>query len=82
MTLGSVRGGDIIEADRLGRRFFAIVIERPRRELDVEPIDPRVTYHRVKAREVLGIWRNSRQRASTDADATAAGLSARNGVVA
>ena len=26
----------------------------------VDPIDRRVTYRRVKAREVLGIWRKSR----------------------
>ena len=44
----------------MGRVFYAIVIERHERELKVEPIDPRVTYHRVKAREVLGIWRTSR----------------------
>jgi hypothetical protein len=36
------------------------VIERRERELDVDPIDSRVTYHVVKAHEVLGIWRKSR----------------------
>jgi hypothetical protein len=60
MTLGAVRAGDIIEVDRKGRRFFAIVVERRERELEVEPIDRRVTYRRVKAREVIGIWRKSR----------------------
>lgn len=34
--------------------------ERRERELEVEPIDPRVTYRHVKAREVIGIWRKSR----------------------
>lgn len=60
MTLAGVRAGDIVLADRKGRRFFAIVIERRERELEVEPIDRRVTYCRVKAREVIGIWRKSR----------------------
>lgn len=60
MTLGGVKSGDIVLADRLGRRFFAVVIERHGSELEVEPIDRRVTYHRVKAREVLGIWRKGR----------------------
>lgn len=57
MTLGGVSPGDIVLAERNGRRFYAIVIARRERELDVEPIDRRVTYHRVKAREVVGIWR-------------------------
>ncbi len=60
MTLAGVKAGDIVLCDRTGRVFYAIVIERRERELEVEPIDRRVTYHRVKAREVLGIWRQSR----------------------
>ena len=60
MTLNGVRNGDIVLCDRMGRRFYAIVVERHGRELEVEPIDRRVTYRRVKAREVLGIWRKSR----------------------
>ena len=60
MTLAGVKPGDIVLADRKGRRFYAIVTERRERELAVEPIDRRVTYHVVKAREVLGIWRKSR----------------------
>ena len=60
MTLGGVRAGDNVLANRKGRRFYAIVIERRERELTVEPIDRRVTYRHVKAREVVGIWRKSR----------------------
>ena len=64
MTLGSVKAGDIVLADRKGRRSFAVVIERREREreLQVEPIDRRVTYHVVKAREVIGIWHKTRAR--------------------
>ena len=60
MTLNGVKTGDIVLCDRLGRVFYAIVVERHGRELEVDPIDRRVTYRRVKAREVLGIWRKSR----------------------
>ena len=62
MTLGAVKAGDVVLVDRKGRRFFAIVVERRERELEVEPIDRRVTYRVVKAREVVGIWRKSRAR--------------------
>jgi hypothetical protein len=59
MTLAGVKAGDIVLCDRMGR-FYALVLERHERELEVDPIDRRVTYRRVKAREVLGIWRKSR----------------------
>jgi hypothetical protein len=64
MTLGAVKAGDIVLADRGGRRFFAIVTERRERQLAVEPIDRRITYHTVKAREVLGIWHKTRARST------------------
>jgi hypothetical protein len=63
MTLGGVCPGNIVLADVKGRRFYALVLARHDGELEVEPIDRRVTYHRVKAREVIGIWRKSRARA-------------------
>jgi hypothetical protein len=62
MTLGAVRAGDIVLAERRGWRFYAIVLARRERVLEVEPIDRRVSYHMVKAREVLGIWHKSRSR--------------------
>jgi hypothetical protein len=82
MTLGGVRAGDIVLADRKGRRFYAVVIEHRDRELEVEPIDRRVTYRRVKAREVLGIWRKSRQRGASCPGADVGAAAAANGVVA
>ena len=60
MSLAGVKSGDIVLCDRMGRVFYAIVIERHERELEVDPIDRRVTYRRVKAREVCGIWHKSR----------------------
>jgi hypothetical protein len=46
----------------MGRVFYAIVVERHGRELDVDPIDRRVTYRRVKAR--LGRCSGSGARAA------------------
>ena len=69
MTLNGVKPGDIVLADRKGRRFYAIVTGRRERELEVEPIDRRVTYHHVKAREVIGIWRKSRAQTGRAVDA-------------
>lgn len=60
MTLGGLNPGDIVLVDRKGRRFYALVLERRERELEVEPIDRRITYRTVRAREVLGIWRKGR----------------------
>ena len=68
MTLGRVKPGDIVLADMKGRRFYAIVLARRDRELEVEPVDRRVTYRRVKAREVLGIWRQSRATTARGVD--------------
>ena len=62
MTPNGVQVGDVVLADRKGRRFYAVVTGRGQTELQVEPIDRRVTYRRVKAREVLGIWRKNRTK--------------------
>ncbi len=62
MTLGAVQIGDVVLADRKGRRFFAIVTGKGQRELQVAPIDRRVTYHHVRAREVVEIWHKRRAR--------------------
>jgi hypothetical protein len=69
MTLGGVCPDDIVLADVKGRRFYAIVLARRERELEVEPIDRRVTYRRVRAREVLGIWRKSRAASARTVEA-------------
>jgi hypothetical protein len=65
VTLNGVQVGDIMLADRKGRRFYGIVTGKGQRELQVEPIDRRVTYHQVKAREVLEIWHKRRRRSNT-----------------
>jgi hypothetical protein len=62
MNLAGVQQGDVVLADRKGRRFYAVVTSKGQRELQVEPIDRRVTYHHVKAREVVEIWHKRRRR--------------------
>jgi len=57
--------GDIVEVDRKGRRFHAIVEaleqqESGRFELTVRPLDRRVTYRSASVREVVGVWRRVR----------------------
>ena len=82
MTLNGVKSGDIVLCDRMGRVFYAIVVARHERVLEVDPIDRRVTYRRAKAREVLGIWHKSRQRGASCPGADVAAATARNGMVA
>lgn len=62
MTLGTVQIGDVVLADRKGRRFFAIVTAKGQRELVVEPIDRRVSYHHIRSREVVEVWHKRRRR--------------------
>lgn len=60
MNLAGVQSGDVVLADRKKRRFYAIVSGKGPGELNVDPIDRRVTYHHVKAREVVEIRRRRR----------------------
>jgi hypothetical protein len=60
--------GDIVEIDKRGRRFHALVreleqLETGRFELIVRPLDSRISYHRATVREVVGVWRKARGRA-------------------
>jgi len=59
--------GDIVELDKKGRRFHAIVDELEQRasgrfELRVRPLDSRISYHHATVREVVGVWRKARRR--------------------
>ena len=59
--------GDIVEIDKKGRRFHALVreleqLESGRFELSVRPLDSRISYHRATVREVVAVWRRARGR--------------------
>lgn len=64
----AIGAGDIVEIDKKGRRFHALVreleqLESGRFELIVRPLDSRISYHRATVREVVGVWRKARGRA-------------------
>jgi hypothetical protein len=56
MRLEAIRTGDIVEVDRLGRRFHALVTGNAQGGLTVQPLDRRVSYRNCRAHEVVGHW--------------------------
>lgn len=63
-TSKSIAPGDIVEVDRKGRRFHALVTdltqgESGRFELGLRPLDTRVSYRRATVREVVAVWRKA-----------------------
>jgi len=56
MRLEGIQVGDIVEVDRLGRRFHALVTGTAPGGLSVQPLDRRVTYRHCRAHEVLAHW--------------------------
>ena len=54
--------GDIVEVDKKGRRFHALVTELTqldsgRFELLLRPLDSRISYRTASVREVIDVWR-------------------------
>jgi len=65
MTSKGIGAGDIVLVDKKGRRFHALVteleqLESGRFELNVRPLDSRVSYRTASVREVLEVWRKRR----------------------
>ena len=65
LTSKGIAKGDIVEVDRKGRRFHAIVTgieqrESGRFELDVRPLDSRISYRRATVREIVTVYRRAR----------------------
>ena len=56
MRLEGIQAGDIVEVDRLGRRFHALVTGSAAAGLTVQPLDRRVTYRSCRAHEVVAHW--------------------------
>ena len=61
-TSKGIAPGDIVEVDRKGRRFHALVTEIDQRDsgrflLTLRPLDPRTTYRTATVREVVAVWR-------------------------
>jgi hypothetical protein len=56
MRLEGIQIGDIVEVDRLGRRFHALVTGNANDGLSVQPLDRRITYRTCRAYEVVAHW--------------------------
>ncbi|MEA2285785.1 MAG: hypothetical protein QOJ21_1828 [Solirubrobacteraceae bacterium] len=70
-TSKGIAAGDIVEIDRKGRRFHAVVAglvqrESGRFELELRPIDSRISYRRATVREVVTVWRRAPGRPAGD----------------
>jgi hypothetical protein len=65
ITSKGIAPGDIVEIDKKGRRFHALVKEihqdpKGYYHLDLHPFDRRVSYHHATVREVTVVWRRVR----------------------
>lgn len=56
MELHTIQPEDIVEVDRRGFKFLAIVKRVDTGTVHVVPIDRGVTYFRAPARQIVGIW--------------------------
>ncbi len=67
MRLEGIVAGDIVEVDRLGRRFYALVSGNAAEGLSIQPLDRKITYRNCRAREVVGHWsRRGRPRTTSE----------------
>ena len=67
MRLEGIQAGDIVEVDRLGRRFHALVTDNAPGGLAFLPLDKRISYRSCRAHEVRGHWAKRGRPRSTDA---------------
>jgi hypothetical protein len=63
-TSKGIGPGDIVEVDKKGRRFHALVteleqLESGRFELLLRPLDSRISYRTATVREVIEVWRRA-----------------------
>ena len=68
MRLEGIQIGDIVEVDRLGRRFHAYVTAHATGGLSIQPLDRRISYRSCRAHDVVGHWaKRGRPRATNEA---------------
>jgi hypothetical protein len=56
MRLEGIQIGDIVEVDRLGRRFHALVTRNASGDLSIQPLDRRISYRSCRAHDVVAHW--------------------------
>jgi hypothetical protein len=56
VRLEGIHAGDIVEVDRLGRRFYALVTGTAQGGLAIQPLDRRITYRTCRAHDVCAHW--------------------------
>ena len=66
-TSKGIAPGDIVEVDKKGRRFHALVkelaqLESGRFELVLRPLDSRISWRTASVREVVDVWRRAGHR--------------------
>jgi hypothetical protein len=67
MRLEGIQLGDIVEVDRLGRRFHALVIGSAAGGLSIQPLDRRIRYRSCKPRDVVAHWAKRGRPRTTNA---------------
>lgn len=67
MRLEGIHTGDIVEVDRRGRRFHALVTGTAPGGLAIRPTDRHINYYTCRSREVVGHWaKRGRPRQTTE----------------
>ena len=67
MRLAAHQVGDIVEVDRLGRRFHALLTGNSSGGLSIQPLDRRISYTSCRARDVVADRaKRGRPRATDD----------------
>jgi len=64
-TSKGIAAGDIVEIDKKGRRFHALVTrldqqDSGRFELEFRPLERGITFRTATVREVVGVWRRAK----------------------
>lgn len=60
MRTQGISPGDIVQSDVRGQRFYAVVTSREGSELQIEPLDSRITFRHVTARQIVGHYRKAK----------------------
>jgi hypothetical protein len=66
MRLEGVQIGDIVEVDRIGRRFHALVSGTASSGLSIQPLDRRISYRSCRPRDVVAHWAKRGRPRATD----------------